>query len=87
MTALRTFEVAAKQMSFNYIIVIGVVEHGQGVVMDRHRLIGKSLAEGKLVTFRDFSISTLGAFYLTWPENAALNHDAECFRKWLLHAV
>lgn len=71
----------------NYIIAIDAAEHGQGVAMGWHSLISKSLAQGKLVPFREFTITTPGAFYLTWPEDVALNHDAECFRRWLLDSL
>lgn len=68
----------------NYIIALDAAEHGHGVAMGWHSLIGKSLSQGKLVPFRDFSITTPGAFYLTWAEDVALSNEAECFRKWLL---
>lgn len=68
----------------NYIIVIDAAEHGQGIAMGWHSLIKKSLQQGKLVPFMDFSIATPGAFYLTWSEDLALNSDAEFFRRWLM---
>lgn len=71
----------------NYIIAIDAAEHGQGIAMGWHSLISKSLAQGKLVPFRDFTIATPGAFYLTWAEDVALNSDAECFRQWLSEVV
>lgn len=71
----------------NYIIAIDAAEHGQGVAMGWHSLISKSLAQGKLVPFREFTISTPGAFYLTWAEDVTLGNDAECFRQWLLGLI
>lgn len=71
----------------NYIIAIDAAEHGQGVAMGWHSLITSSLAQGKLVPFADFSITTPGAFYLTWSEDARLDADAECFRQWLLGSL
>lgn len=71
----------------NYIIVIDAAEHGQGVAMGWQSLIQERLQQGKLVKFIDKPIPTPGAFYLTWPEDLALSHDAECFRKWLLQSI
>lgn len=71
----------------NYIIVINAAEHGQGIAMGWESLIQEPLKQGKLVKFIDKPLPTPGAFYLTWPEDVPLSHDAECFRKWLLHAL
>lgn len=71
----------------NYIIVVDAAEHGQGVAMGWESMIQESTRQGKLVKFIDHPIPTPGAFYLTWSEDLALNHDAECFRKWLLQSV
>ncbi|WOA53974.1 transcriptional regulator GcvA [Dickeya solani] len=65
----------------------GVIEAaiaGAGIALVRQSLIGRELAEGKLVSPFQINVDSPLAYYLIYDASALLSRTNRCFRDWLL---
>ncbi len=57
--------------------------HGLGLALLPLFLIGRELAEGRLVPAFGPAIKSLGAYYLVWPKDLPARAPLASFRAWL----
>ncbi|WP_102226435.1 LysR family transcriptional regulator [Acidimangrovimonas sediminis] len=56
--------------------------HGLGLALLPQFLIGRDLAEGRLVPAHGGPVRALGSYYLVWPEERPLRGPLASFRDW-----
>jgi DNA-binding transcriptional LysR family regulator len=61
--------------------------HGLGVALIPTFLIGRELAEGRLVPVHGGPVAALGSYWLVWPSVAPTRAPLVSFRRWLTEQV
>lgn len=56
---------------------------GAGMALMPRYLVEKDLKEGNLVTIADAEMTSVGAYYLVWPETLADHPPVVAFRNWI----
>ncbi len=67
----------------NYVIAVQAAVDGQGFALGWHSMIGGLIESGALVRPFKASISSPGAFFLTYPAAMDLTPEADLFADWL----
>lgn len=57
--------------------------HGMGLALIPTFLIGRELAEGRLVPVFGPAVAALGSYYLVWPQPGPDRAPLRSFRDWL----
>ncbi|ESZ22994.1 LysR substrate-binding domain-containing protein [Mesorhizobium sp. L2C067A000] len=66
-----------------FFVALQAAQADQGVAVGWHRLVRRSVEEGKLVRITDLKLDASGGYYLTWNDNRTLSPGAERLREWL----
>ena len=64
-------------------IVIGAVLQGQGVALERRRLVADALARGELVQITDIRVPYRYPYWLVWQQREMLNASQAHFAQWI----
>ena len=59
------------------------VIHGLGIALLPQFLIGRELAEGRLIPAFGLPVKSLGSYFLVWPKNPAPRSPLASFQRWL----
>lgn len=67
----------------NYTVVVQAARDGQGIALGWERLIAPLLQSGKLIQIGGLEMPSIGAHYLTWPEDRTPTKAMSAFHTWI----